>query len=270
MRRDRSHAICQYCLLTFLVSVAGLMAVGPSSTTAFAGQVDGGPSRTRVIISTDLATGLEGGWRKGVSDIDDGLAAAMALADPALDVRGVVTTFGNNDAAPEAIVANRLLHDLLGSGVPVYQGAAVRPSNPQVSWYDGAPIAEACLNDGVEYMASELSRGPLTIVAIGPLTDVACLLQNYPQQAAAIQRVVAIGGRTPHQRFQIGKVAGLTDFNVMDPRAVQVLLEESPVPVTFMTFSLTSGGFVPRSALDPFRQNPAPLDQFIVGATVSD
>jgi hypothetical protein len=33
---------------------------------------------TDVIISTDLATGLNGGWRAGYSDIDDGLAVAMA------------------------------------------------------------------------------------------------------------------------------------------------------------------------------------------------
>jgi hypothetical protein len=38
------------------------------------------PAPKNVIISTDLATGLSGGWRAGYSDIDDGMAVAMAYS----------------------------------------------------------------------------------------------------------------------------------------------------------------------------------------------
>ncbi|HXB20256.1 MAG TPA: hypothetical protein VNV88_02685, partial [Candidatus Solibacter sp.] len=47
------------------------------------------PPLTNVIISTDLATGLNGGWRPGYSDIDDGLAVAMAYFSGQLKVHGV-------------------------------------------------------------------------------------------------------------------------------------------------------------------------------------
>jgi len=43
----------------------------------------------------------------------------MALGDPAAELRGVVTTVGNNDVG----LAIRLLYDLLGTNVPVYEGA---------------------------------------------------------------------------------------------------------------------------------------------------
>ena len=239
------------------ITLLGLLAITTVGCAARGG--------TRVILSTDLATGLQNGWRKGVNDIDDGLAMGMALADTSLDVRGVVAMFGNNDMEPAKAVGDRVAQ-LARSDVRVLRGAAVKLSDPQVEWSDGTPLYRGCLNEGVELMASELRRGRLAVIAIGPLTDVACLIQNFPAEAANITEVVAIMGRRPHQSFAIGPVSGLTDFNfVMDVRAAQVVLESS-VPVTFMTFSLTSSALVPAAALDPLRPKTSELARFVVGA----
>lgn len=242
----------------------GLLILGLLLTTT----VDGFARGARpVIISTDVSTGLENGWRAGVNDIDDGLAVGMALVDRVLDVRGIVAIFGNNDMEPEKLVGDRLVRDLMRSGVPVLRGAAARLSDPQVAWSAGRPLSQGCLNEGVRFMASQLRRGPVTILAIGPLTDVACLIQNFPSEARKITEVVAIMGRSPAQSFTIGPVSGLTDSNyVMDIRAAQVVLEQSSLPVTFITFTLTSSALVPRAALDPLRQNRSPLARFVVQA----
>ncbi len=248
-----------------LSSILVCTVLGGGSRSGAAAASHGEPRRVRVIISTDIATGLQGGWRGGINDIDDGLAVAMALSDPALDVRGIVPTFGNNDLGPEMVVAERLVHDLLGSSVPIYPGAAVPLSDPQVAWFDGTAVTESCVNDGVRFMASELRRGPVTVLALGPLTDVACLVQNFPREANNIAEVVSIMRRAPGQSFAIGPISGLTDFNLArDPRAAQIVLEESAVPLTFLTFALTSSAFVPSSAIEALRGNPSPLARFVV------
>lgn len=262
----RIRGVLALAAFAMLITWTADVPVGQAAPAARAGAAS---ARIPVIISTDLSTGLNGGWRAGINDIDDGLAVAMALNDPSLDVRGIVVTFGNNDMEPEAVVANRIVHGLLHSRVPVLRGAAVALSDPQVSWYDGSPLTEGCLNEGVVFMAEELRRGPLTIVGIGPLTDIACLVQNYPVEAANISRVVAIMGRAPDESFAIGQVEGLTDFNfVMDPRAAAVILDESSVPVTFMTFALTSSALVPRAAVAALASGTSPVSRFFADASM--
>lgn len=221
----------------------------------------------QVIISSDVATGLVGGWRAGPSDVDDGLAVGMALGLPAIEVRGVVVTLGNNNVEPEVAVAQRIVGDLLRRrDVPVVAGSSQRLTAPPVGWYDGKALPAECVNDGVRFMAAQLRHRRLTILAIGPLTDVACLVLNYPREAAKIAEVVAIMGRRPGEEFAIGGKTGLTDFNyVMDERAAGVLLD-STVPMTLLTFDLTKSALVPRAAVEQLRQRTAPAARFFYQA----
>lgn len=202
--------------------------------------------KKRVIISTDFGLGLVGGWRHGV-DADDGWAVPMALHDKSLDVALVATVLGNSNVAPEQTAADRLLRDVMHSNVRRARGAAVKLDDPQASW-NGEPLTRDCRNPAVEAMSELLTQGKATIVAIGPLTDVACVVLNGPRKVVDnIEGVVAIMGRAPHEEFAIGPVTGLTDFNVvMDNRALEVLLNQSNVPMTFMQFGLTSQVLVSR------------------------
>ncbi|MDB4948327.1 MAG: Inosine/uridine-preferring nucleoside hydrolase [Gemmatimonadetes bacterium] len=228
--------------------------------------------RERLFFSSDVAAGLQGGWRGGISDPDDGWAIAMAMADSTLDVRGVAVTLGNNLMEPERTVADSIAGMMARrTGRPrvhVSRGAAVKLPNPDVRWTTtGAAFPAACRNEGVDSLAAELRRGPLTVIAIGPLTDVACLVLNHPAEAARIRRVVAIMGRTPGQSFAIGGRAGLTDFNlVMDDSAMSVVLHHSAVPLVFMTFGLTSSALVNGASVDSLAAAGGPAG-FLVPAT---
>ena len=203
-------------------------------------------AQTNVIVSTDIAMGLDGGWRPGFSDSDD--AWTLALAWKTLDVRAIAVTFGNNYADPEMTVLKGLL-GAAGQKMSYDRGAVVALSNPQVT-LGTTPLNDSCRNAAVDRMIAELQRGPLTLVAIGPLTDIACVALNSPAAAKNIREVVAIMGRAPGEEFSItdpwtGKPhTGLTDFNyVMDARAVSVVLQ-SQIPLTFMTFDLTKSTLV--------------------------
>jgi pyrimidine-specific ribonucleoside hydrolase len=198
----------------------------------------------RVIISTDLAIGVSGGWRAR-NDPDDGWAVAMALADRTLKTTAIVTVLGNSNVAPQQIAAEHLIRNVLGRrDVVLAQGAAVKLDNPQ-AMLGTRPLTRDCWNHGVQAMADELKRGAATIIAIGPLTDVACLAMNDAGAARNITEVIAIMGRAPKQSFAIGKHSGLTDFNLAsDDRSTQVLLDQTTIPMTFLQFSLTKSSLI--------------------------
>jgi inosine-uridine nucleoside N-ribohydrolase len=218
----------------------------------------------RVILSSDLSTGLEGGWRQW-DDPDDGWAVAMAITEPRLDVRALITVLGNSNVIPETIVAKKLIA-LSGKPVPVFMGAAVKLDQP-LATLNGKPLPRDCWNDGVEAMAGVLRSGPATIVALGPLTDVACLARNEPKLATKITAVAAIMGRAKNEALTLNGKSGLTDFNfVMDDAAARFLLDETSIPLTFLQFDLTKQLLVKADEIAPLAKG-SPFDRFLYEGT---
>lgn len=219
--------------------------------------VDAQQPRKRVLISTDFGMGLQGGWRALV-DQDDGWVVGMALADKTLDVDAIVTVLGNSNVAPEQAASEHLVRQLLKRrDVALAAGAAVKLDNPQAT-LNGVALKRDCWNPGVELLARQLRRAAATIVAIGPLTDVACLAMNAPPNVVRnIREVIAIMGRAPNEPFVISGKGGLSDFNlVMDDRAVQVLLDETQVPMTFLQFSVTKSSLITRGVVEALGGDP--------------
>ena len=218
---------------------------------------------THVIISTDLATGLVNGWRAGLSDIDDGFAVGSALDQANWVVDGVTVTFGNNDLAPELVVADRLLTDI-GTSVPIIPGAAVPLTDPQVAWNTGEELTSTCINQAVLFMAEQLLDHSVTLLVIGPATDVACLILNFPQRVGNIDQVIALMGRAPNESFSINGHTGLTDFNfVQDVRAGEILATTTAFEVVYMTFALTSSALVSDAQIATLEPVQTPLAEFL-------
>lgn len=199
-----------------------------------------------VIFSTDTASGLQGGLFNSVIDIDDGLAIALAIASPKLEVLGVIVTFGNTSMEPEYYIAKKVV-DAMSSTVPVLHGAPRPLPEYTVELFDGTVLNDACLNEGVSFIAEQLmaSDRQVTILAIGPLTDIACLALNYPEAHGKIERVVIIGGRDPGKTILINGHYN-SDFNLAsDFPAVRYLLEETDIRLRFLPFELTYSVLVP-------------------------
>lgn len=162
-------------------------------------------------------------------DIDDAVALVQAFHSPELALRGVSVVFGNAPLDQAVPIAREVTQRFGPAGLAVYSGAA--------SEKDRGVESEA-----TRALATALVREPLTIVALGPLTNVATVIERHPELISRIARVVAVAGRRHGQRFTTGttNARGHRDFNFeKDPAAFRALLE-SGVPVTLAPWELSS------------------------------
>jgi pyrimidine-specific ribonucleoside hydrolase len=166
--------------------------------------------------------------------IDDALAVLLALASPEVDLKLVTTVHGNVELAQTTENALRVLHLAGRSDVPVAAGAAaslVHAQPERAGHVHGAaglgdvelPPSPATADPRPAVVAlAELlttSSEPVTVAAIGPLTNIALLLRVFPDAAARIGRLVVMGGSACG-----GNVTAAAEFNVWaDPEAAQAV-----------------------------------------------
>jgi purine nucleosidase len=170
--------------------------------------------------------------------IDDALAILFALRRPAIEVLALTTVFGNADTDTTTRNALQLL-DLFGRpDIPVARGAArslARPFTRKASHIHGqnglgevalpppsrAPVAEAAC-DLIIRLARE-NPGEITLVPVGPLTNVALALLKAPETAERLAGVVMMGGTLFHPGIP-GLPSPMAEANVWgDPEAARIL-----------------------------------------------
>ena len=180
---------------------------------------------TRVVLDCDTA-----------NEVDDQFAIAHALGLPegALDVRGVVSVHntiahgpGSRDMYQEE--AERVV-GLCGGGVPCIPGA----ERPMEHREDPVPSA------GLEFMVEEARRGPLTVVATGPATDVAALGLAAPETRENV-RVVwlgGFGGKEIYERHRFHELNGRADIaawrSLFEGRTDLLLVPGWPAPAEIL------------------------------------
>ena len=214
----------------------------------------------KIIASTDIAAGLTNGTRGGASDTDDSYAVELISRYVDADFLAAVVVRGNNIQPAEVFAANQTFIETPGFwNGPIFGGGIIPIAVPDdVIWTGGTggdeSLPELCINDGVKEIASLLadSEEPITIMAIGPLSDIACLVQNFPEVLDMIEELVFPGGRAPDQvlKYPFSDVV-FTDFNVaQDVRAANIVFEDSDIPITLITFSLSSSTLYSRAQID--------------------
>jgi pyrimidine-specific ribonucleoside hydrolase len=183
--------------------------------------------------------------------VDDAVAIMLALASPEVELKAVTTVFGNVPLDATTANAGRLLALCDRADVPLAVGAARPLVHPQrelaAEWHgnDGlggraaslpAPVAPGP-SSAVELLADVLraSDQPVTLVPVGPLTNIALLLAVHPELAPRIGRIVWMGGS-----LGAGNTSGVAEFNAhCDPEAAHRVLSQADVPVTMVPLDLT-------------------------------
>lgn len=197
-------------------------------------------SGTPVWIDTDPAIG------EPDRDVDDGMALVQAFRSPALGVRGVSVVFGNTPL----VRAWPIAQDVVGRFGP----ESFRP------WRGAAgPDELDAPTEASEALATMLREERLTVILLGPATNVASMLRREPALASRIERIVAVAGRRPGQRFTTGTTnpRGHRDLNFeLDVEAFRVILATG-VPLTLAPFELSSQVWIGAEDIDRLAAGPA-------------
>lgn len=191
----------------------------------------------RIIIDTDPG-------------VDDAMAIFFALHSPELEVIGLTTIFGNVTTDLATTNALRLLEIADRTDIPVAHGAdhplamPFRGPVPFVHGDDGqgnihlppptgAPIDQSAANFIIEQVMSQ--PGEITLVPIGPLTNIALALRLEPRIAHNVKEVVLMGGNA----LCPGNATPAAEANIHnDPEAADVVFG-ADWPVTMVGLDVT-------------------------------
>jgi inosine-uridine nucleoside N-ribohydrolase len=203
--------------------------------------------------------------------VDDAIALLLALGSPELDVLGVTTVAGNQTLALTTANALRVVELVGREDVPVAAGAdrplvrelvvaKVHGESGLGGWelpeVRGAAVEEHAV-DLLARCALE-SPAPVTLVALGPLTNVALLLALRPEAARRLERIVLMGGA-----FGPGNMTPLAEFNVWtDPEAAARVFA-SGLDVTMVGLDVTFQACVTSSEVA--RLGPGRAARFVAG-----
>lgn len=226
----------------------------------------------RLIIDCDPGNGIAG------ANVDDGLALALALGSQAISLELITIVAGNTPSDVGYNVAKDLT-DRLGIDVPVVQGAACALVEPSAPWRDA--LDNRIQDNKLGYLWDDVRRpakavapdreaadaigelicanpGKITLVAIGPLTNVALALARYPEMAEAVQEIAIMGGV-----FALDNFIKDTNFG-LDPEAAHQVLT-SGANITLVPMDVTTQTMMTHQDLDRIARFDTPLAKFITG-----
>ncbi|MXW70403.1 MAG: nucleoside hydrolase, partial [Acidobacteria bacterium] len=162
----------------------------------------------------------------GGHEPDDGVAMVQAFHSPELRVAGVSVVFGNAPVDRGYPIAREVVARFAPEDVGVYKGSAAASPDP-------TPASRALI--------AALEVEPLTVLALGPATNVAAALRERPDLADRIETAVLVIGRRAGEALTFpGGGPNLLDFNFeLDPAAAEVVVG-SGAPVVLTPFELAA------------------------------
>lgn len=186
------------------------------------------PIKHKIILDVDTGT-------------DDAVAIMIAALSPEIDLIGITTVNGNK---PVEICTNntlRVLEHINAKHIPVYQGCSLpiystmTPGRrPDLPYYKPDPVHGMYLplkettlqkqdSHAVNYLIDTFleSDGDITLVAVGPLTNVGLAIKKNPLFLEKIKRIVIMGGG-----HEIGNSSPSSEFNIwVDPEAAKIVMK---------------------------------------------
>ena len=188
-------------------------------------------SKMKILLDTDIG-----------DDVDDAFALGLALQSPEIEIVGVMTAWG--DTALRARMVRRLLQENGRAKIPVAAGITTKSQSnfSQAKWAEQGP--EGTRVDGVEFLLNEIRRHPgeITLVAIGPLTNVGAAIEREPETFRKVKRVVLMGGSVRKGYGDLGYEPDRgpeAEYNIKSDIGAAQKLFTSGVPIFMMPLDST-------------------------------
>ncbi len=220
--------------------------------------------KRRIIIDTDPG-------------IDDALAILLAIASPEVELEALTVVHGNCSVDQGVVNALGLLELAGAAHIPVARGAErplVQPLLLAAETHGGAGLGYADLpapetapvgQPAAELLIERLMAAPgeITLVAVGPLTNLALALRLEPRLVGAVKEVFIMGGAIRHE----GNTTPLSEFNIYcDPHAAHIVFH-SGLPITLGPLDVTYKVILTPADVKRLTSIPSPVTRFIADAT---
>jgi len=186
-------------------------------------------ARLKVLLDTDIA-----------SDIDDAWALGLLVASPNVELVGVTITDGNT--AARAKVACKLLHVVGRDDVPVAVGRPTEPPSQfdyQFSWAEDFTGKQPVSTAAADFIVDTLRKHPgeITLIAVGPLQNVADALRKEPRLGHLAKRIVLMSGSIGANAWS---PAAMPEWNVVRSTADAQLVYGAGLNLTTVPLDSTS------------------------------
>jgi purine nucleosidase len=217
-------------VLYFLLAVLlyGLQAVKSCAQSGAAGPA----AKTKIILDTDIG-----------DDVDDAFALALAMRSPEIEMVGITTAWG--DTTLRARLVQRFLKENGAAAIPIAVGIETKSNAnfSQARWaQDGDEFHKR--TEAVDFLLEQARKAPgeITLVAIGPLTNVGAAIERDAAGFRKFKRVVLMGGSIRKGYGDLGYAPDhgpQPEYNIYSDVAAAQKLFASGVPIFMMPLDST-------------------------------
>ena len=209
--------------------------------------------------------------------IDDACAILLALASPELSVEGLSIVHGNCSLEQATTNALSVLEMANATHIPVAKGCElplVQPSllAPETHGNTGLGYAELPVprlqpvaQHAIDFLIEKILAAPgeMTLLAIGPLTNVALAIRQEPRIVQALKEIIIMGGALRYE----GNTTALAEFNTyVDPHAAHIVYHAG-IPTTLVPLDVTYQCVLTQGDVRRLREVDSPVTKFVADAT---
>ncbi len=190
-------------------------------------------TQTKVWFDTDMMIGLP---ERAPREVDDAVTLIMALKMPSIKIVGLSTV-----TYPDyGVEISKKIINWHGNG-------------QQIPLYKGSPMAnDLCVeNEATQALYKALQKEKLTILALGPVTNIATVIKNHPDIVGQIDSIIMCAARTTDFKFMPGlEKLVVYDYNYEKDTASMHVLLQSNINLVFAGFESSKSLLIGKVDID--------------------
>ncbi len=225
--------------MRFLCLVVSMLLLTPPGILAQA--------RLKVILDTDIG-----------DDIDDAWALAFVISHRNFDPLGITVAHGNTPARARMVC--KMLHQTGRTDIPVFVGRETtqKDYSHQFTWAEDFSTVRPRSKSAADFIVETLRQNPgqVTLIAVGPLQNVADALRKEPQLGKLAKRVVLMSGCV---YGTAEKPSIVPEYNVYASTSDAKLVYSAGLPLTIVPLDSTTHVRLSDAEREQLRKHESPL-----------